>query len=159
MGYSRKKSIPPRWKPCLKTSQEGINDCRNPDWGQWGSEPNTSSWPRGLKIIIAWITGAFNNEPSDANVAFCPKRKTRANSEMMEKGKKNIDWGWWCQKDHWNTIHYLKIVTFLATRNTDSSINPTKYQLYKWRGMNRLQKMYLTRNLSPFWLPETPTAV
>ena len=24
--------------------------------------------------------------------------------------------------------------------------------------MNRLQKMYLTRNLSPFWLPETPTA-
>ena len=48
MGYSRKKSTPPRWKPCLKTSQEGINDSRNPDWGQWGSEPNTSLWPRGL---------------------------------------------------------------------------------------------------------------
>ena len=152
MGYSRKKSTPPRWKPCLKTSQEGINDSRNPDWGQWGSEPNTSSWPRGFTFIIAWITGTFSNEPCDANVAFCPKRKTRANSEMREKGKKILTEGGDVKRTSENTIHYLKIVTFLATRNTDSSINPWKCRLYKCRGMNRLQTMYLIRKLSSFWL-------
>ena len=121
MGCSR----PPWWKPSLKTSQEGVNDSRNPDWGQWGSEPNTLSWPRGLQIIIAWITGTFNNEPSDANVAFCPKHKTRANSEIREKGKKYIlTEGGGVKRTNENTIHYLKIVTFLATTNTNSSINP-----------------------------------
>ena len=45
MGYFRKTSTPARWKPCLKTLQEGVNDSRNPDGGQWGSEPNTLLWP------------------------------------------------------------------------------------------------------------------
>ena len=38
----------------------------------------------------------------------------------------NIDWRRWCQKGQWKVDHYSKLVTFLATRNTDSSINHRK---------------------------------
>ena len=50
------------------------------------------------------------------------KRKTRANSETREKGKEMLTEGGDVKRTSENTIHYLKIVTFLATRNTDSSI-------------------------------------
>ena len=89
------------------------------------------------RYLACIITQALY-EPSEANAAFCSRREKRGEEKIKRLQPVHcsdssahlrpqiLTDGYDVKRTNENTIQYSKIVTFLGTKNADSSINPRK---------------------------------